>query len=226
MIVCCPACRSQYRYQESVSDAGGQAVCANCEGLVPLVAARRAYVLRAQVTAVPARVAAGSGLDAPGLASDLKNTAFEGKKAADRPPLAYRVTAPEPALATEPDTSPYDHSVEVSASPEMHPVDGLALEAQAPVETEAPAGQRGVAADDKKVAAPKGRGAGRGVLELLVIVILAAAGAAAGEYATMVGWLGPVWVHSAVQPVRLGIIGGLLGVLIAWAGIRWTTRKS
>jgi len=221
MIVCCPACRSQYRYREPVSDAGGQAVCANCEGLVPLVAARQAYVLRAQVTAVPARVpvgvAAGIGMDGPGPASSLQTTAFDGENAAGAPAAAYRVMAPEPAPvpSSEPDGSPFNH-----------PVAGLALEASPPVKTKSPADQRGAAATDQKTAAPKGRGAGRRVLELLAIVILASAGAAAGEYATMVGWLGPVSVHSTVEPVRLGIIGGLLGVLIAWAGIRWTTRKS
>jgi hypothetical protein len=193
-----------------VSDTGGQAVCANCEGLVPLVAARQAYVLRAQVTAVPARVpvgvAAGIAMDAPGLASSLQTTAFDGENAAG---------APAPVPSPEPDGSPFDH-----------PVAGLALEGSPPVKTTSPADPGGAATTDRQAAAPKGRGAGRRVLELLAIVILVAAGAAAGEYATMVGWLGPVSVHSTVEPVRLGIIGGLLGVLIAWAGIRWTTRKS
>jgi hypothetical protein len=79
---------------------------------------------------------------------------------------------------------------------------------------------------DAQPEAAKRSGAARRVLQLLAVLVLAAAGAAAGEYATMVGWLGPVTVHSSVEPVRLGIIGGLLGVLIAWVGIRWTTPKS
>ena len=134
MIVRCPACRSHYRYQQPVSDSGGQAVCANCEGLVPLVAARQAYVLRAQVTAVPARVpvgvAAGIGMDAPGPASSRQTTAFDGENAAGAPAAAYRVTAPEPAPvpSSEADGSPFDP-----------PVAGLALESSPPVKTKSPA---------------------------------------------------------------------------------------
>jgi len=237
MIVCCPACRTRYRYHDPVPVTGGQAVCANCEGLVPLVAAHRGYVLRAQVAAVPAGVpvgvAAGIGMDAPGLASSLQNKAFGIESAADAPAVAYRVMPPEPAF--EPSDTPFDHPVEMpgeptpvqeQAVPALESIDGLALGGSSSVQRQS-SGNEGKAARGDEMSAPsKGRGAGRRVLELLAILVLAAAGAAAGEYATMEGWLGPVRVHSAVEPVRLGIIGGLLGVLIAWAAIRWTTRKS
>ena len=226
MIVCCPACRTRYRHHEPVPDTGGQAVCANCEGLVPLMAVRRAYVVRAQVAAVPARVpvgvAAGIGMDAPGLASSLQNTAFDNESAANEPAAAYRVMTPEP----EPSDAPFAHPVEVPVVP-VQSMDSLPLGGGPSAQRQTPVHAREkVAAAGEKAVPSRRRSAGRRVLELLAIVILAAAGAAAGEYATMVGWLGPVRVHSAVEPVRLGIIGGLLGILIAWAGIRWTTRKS
>jgi hypothetical protein len=236
MIVCCPACRTRYRYHEPVPDTGGQAVCANCEGLVPLVGVSRAYVLRAQVAAVPAGVAvgvaAGIGMDDPGSASSLQNTTFDHDTAADAPAMAYRVMAPEPALA--PSGAPFDHPVEVPGEPtplqeepvpSLESIDGLALGGGPSVQTQSSGDAGTVALADEMTVPSKGRGAGRRVLELLAIVVLAAAGVAVGEYATMEGWLGPVEVHSTVEPVRLGIIGGLLGVLIAWAAIRWTTRK-
>jgi hypothetical protein len=237
MIVCCPACRTRYRYQEPVSEPGGQAVCGNCEGLVPLVAAGRAYVLRAEVAAVPARVlvgaAVGTGVDDPGMASSRRTSAFDSRTDGEAPAMAYRVTATEPA--TEPIDFPFEDPVDASAAtvlpaehapPEIHPVDDLTLVEVPEVKTQSKADCRAATAAGKKVSGRKGRGAVRRIFELLAIVILTAAGAAAGEYATMVGWLGPVRIHAAVEPVRLGIIGGLLGVLIAWAGIRWTAPKS
>ena len=216
MIVSCPACRIRYRYLEPVPETGAQAVCSGCEGLVPLVAARQAYVVRAQVVAVPAGVpvgvAAGRGMDHSGLASSLAT--------GDGPASSFGVMASEPASAPAQSDSPFDQPAELPAVPlqqdvpQARPADGFELESASPEDAQ-PAS-----------AGPKGRGVVRRVLQLLAVVILVAAGAAAGEYATMVGWLGPVSIHSTVEPVRLGIIGGLLGVLVAWAGIRWTTPKS
>jgi len=221
MIVSCPACRSRFRYSEPVVESGAQAVCASCEGLVPLVAMRQAYVVRAQVVAVAAGVpvgaVSGGGMHAHGPASGLGTLGLEGGTAADGSAAAYRVMPAEPVQVP---TVPLQQDV-----PPTQPADTLELESASPAESEPAAGARPDASSDRPKAG-KGRGVGRRVLQLLAIVVLAAAGVAAGEYATMVGWLGPVSVHSTVEPVRLGIIGGLLGVLVAWAGIRWTTPKS
>jgi hypothetical protein len=214
MIVSCPACRTRYRYHEPVPDSGAQAVCSSCEGLVPLVAERQAYVVRAQVVAVaagvpvgvPVGVAAGVGMEEPGRVSGFTTTAFDGVAAADVP-----VTVPSDQRFEQPvelDSLPVQ-----SVASQGRPIDGFQVEKDAsPLDAQPEAAKRS--------------GAARRVLQLLAVLVLAAAGAAAGEYATMVGWLGPVTVHSSVEPVRLGIIGGLLGVLIAWVGIRWTTPKS
>ena len=226
MIVSCPACRTRYRYHEPVPDSGAQAVCSSCEGLVPLVAARQAYVVRAQVVAVaagvpvgvPVGVAAGGGMEEPGLVSGFTTTAFDGVAAADVP-------------VTFPSDQGFDQPVELDSLPvqavasQGRPMGGFQVESASPLDAQPEAAPRPAAPTEKPDAA-KRSGAGRRVLQLLAILVLAAAGAAAGEYATMVGWLGPVTVHSSVEPVRLGIIGGLLGVLIAWVGIRWTTPKS
>lgn len=230
MIVSCPACRTRYRHHEPVPDSGAQAVCSNCEGLVPLVAARQAYVVRAQVVAVPAGVpvgvpvgvavgaAVGGGMDEPGLDSGFAPTAFDAVAAADVP-----VTLPSDLAFNQP-VEPASLQVQADASPGQ-PMDGFQLESAPAPEAQPESAPRRAAATEKPDAR-KSSGAGRRVAQLLVTLVLAAAGAAAGEYATMSGWLGPVTVHSSVEPVRLGIIGGLLGVLIAWVGIRWTTPKS
>jgi len=235
MIVSCPTCRTRYRYSEPAVDSDAQAICSNCEGVVPLVAMRQSYVVRAQVVAVPAGVpvgvAVGAGMDAPGPASGLGSMGLDGGAVADGPAASYRVVAPEPEPVMGTSDSPFDQPVEMSAlplqqgAPQVQPTDGLGLEIASPAEAQ-PEAAESVASSSEGPKVAKRSGMGRRVLQLLAILVLAAAGAAAGEYATMVGWLGPVTVHSSVEPVRLGIIGGLLGVLIAWAGIRWTTPKS
>jgi len=196
---------------------------------------RQAYVVRAQVVAVAAGVpvgaASGGGMHAHGPASGLGTLGLEGGTAADGSAAAYRVMPAEPAPVTGPSGSPFDEPVQLQTVPlqqdvpPTQPADAFELESASPAESEPAAAARPDASSDRPKAG-KGRGVGRRVLQLLAIVVLAAAGVAAGEYATMVGWLGPVSVHSTVEPVRLGIIGGLLGVLVAWAGIRWTTPKS
>lgn len=235
MIVSCPACRTRYRYSEPVAESGAQAVCSSCEGVVPLVAMRQAYVVRVQGVAVPAGVpvgvAVGVGMDAPGPASGLGSLGLDGGSATDRPGASHRVMAPEAAPATGPSDFPFDPPVELPSLPlqqdvpQARPADGFELEGASQADAQPEVAARPTSSSGRPKAA-KGRGVVRRALQLLAILVLAAAGAAAGEYATMVGWLGPVTVHSSVEPVRLGIIGGLLGVLIAWAGIRWTTPKS
>jgi len=171
-----------------------------------------------QPVEVPVGVAAGVGMEEPGLVSGFTTTAFDGVAAADVP-----VTFPSDQgfdQAVEPDSLPVQ-----SIASQGQPMDGFQVESASPLDAQSQAAPRR-AAPTEEPDAVKRSGAGRRVLQLLAILVLAAAGAAAGEYATMVGWLGPVMVHSSVEPVRLGIIGGLLGVLIAWVGIRWTTPKS
>jgi hypothetical protein len=229
MIVSCPACRTRYRYSEPVPESGGQAVCGKCEQVVPLVAERRSYVLRAQVAAVPAGVpvpvpvGAGIGMDGPALAPTSPSTGGAGGAGVQESATPYGPVGSDP----DPSASPFDQPVEISDSPFDAP---LAVDVDRPIKGSTSVADEAVAASKpKRAQAAKGAGkrggAGRRVVELLVIVVLAAAGAAAAEYATMQGWLYPLRVHAAVEPVRPGIVGGLLGVLVAWIGVRWAARR-
>jgi hypothetical protein len=148
-------------------------------------------------------------MDQPATVSGLEATDFGGVSAVDAVEMALPAMAPE------------------AADPHFdQPVESDSLPVQADVSLAQPTVEPRREASTQRPAKAKGAGAVRRTLQLLSVLVLAAAGVAAGEYATMVGWLGPIAVHSAVEPVRLGIIGGLLGVLIAWVGIRWTTPKS
>jgi hypothetical protein len=187
--------------------------------VVPLVATTAGYVIRAQAVAVPVGVptgvAAGVGADLPGPASGMGSLAFGA-------PVAEPAPAPSDFDFGQPVEAPTASAEPVSL--EAPSQDALDLGAVPVAETAVQPSEAPKRAKKPKKA--RRVGTGRRIVHLLVLLVLTAAGAAAGEYATMVGWLGPLAVHPAVEPVRLGIIGGLLGLLVAWAGIRWTTPKS
>ena len=106
------------------------------------------------------------------------------------------------------------------------PVESDSLPVQADVSLAQPTVEPRREASTQRPAKAKGAGAVRRTLQLLSVLVLAAAGVAAGEYATMVGWLGPIAVHSAVEPVRLGIIGGLAMLRVTEQSLPWMTCGS
>jgi hypothetical protein len=221
VIVRCPSCHTQYRYCEPVAVEGAQARCSKCDGTVPLVALRHSFVLRAQVAAVTARVPVGAGMaigmDDPGLASSLYSTALDGDGAVDSGAMTYRVLAPEQEAgpASAPPSSPpqvEDSKLEPHISPAVEP---------SPVAELSPAVE---AEESRADSRPAPRRRGRRLLPLLLAVFLTGLGAAAGHYATMYGLIEPLRVHPTVEPVSLTVVGGLLGVFLAWAGVRWTSR--
>ena len=65
----------------------------------------------------------------------------------------------------------------------------------------------------------------RRALQLLATVVIGAGGVAAAHYAMMNGWIAPFSVHPAVQPVDPRLAGGLLGVMLAWLVVRWTSPR-
>lgn len=225
MIVRCPSCNTQYRYGEPVAVEGAPARCSQCDGVVPLVAVQRSFVLRAQVANVTARVPVGAGMaigmDDPGLVPSLHHTALDADGGMDSGAMAYRVLAPEqeagPASAppSSPPSSPpqVQHSnLEPGISPTVEP--STAAELSPAVD----------AKESRANSHPAPRRQGRRLIPLLLAVFLTGLGATAGYYATMYGLLEPLRVHPTVEPVSLTVVGGLLGVFLAWAGVRWTSR--
>lgn len=221
MIVRCPSCHTRYRYREPVADEAAQARCSKCDSMVPLVAVQRSFVLRAQVANVnvPAPVGAGMaiGMDDPGLASSLRSTALDDTGGADSGAMTYRVLAPEQEAgpAGVPPSSPAEvgsSNLEPELSPAVEPSTEVKLsQAVDPKPSRA----------DSHPAPPR---QARRLLPVFLAVFLTGLGAAAGHYATMYGLLEPLRVHPTVEPVSLTVVGGLLGVFLAWAGVRWTSR--
>ncbi len=235
MIVCCPACHTRYRYREAVPSGGGQARCAKCDGLVPLIPARPTYVLQAEVTAVPRGVPVGAGftigMDDPAQASSLQSTALDAE-GVGASTIAYGMMPPEAQPGSDLGESP-------SAAPDID-VDALPL-ADRPAEPARPVGDQPVLATvaeapAARVAAPKrsrapraprvkqGPGVVRRIVQLLVLIALVAAGAGGGYYAGVQGFVEPLRVHPMVDPIHPAALGGLVGVLLAWVIVRWTGR--
>lgn len=214
---------------------GGRARCAKCEGLVPLIAARPTYVLQAKVTAVPSGVPVGAGpsigMDDPALASSLQSTALD-PDGVGAGTIAYGVmgpdSQPDPGFGESPSAMP---EVDFDALPMAdRPVEPLRPAADPPVlatAPEAPAARVAASKPSPAAESPvvkQGPGAMRRVGQLLAVIALGAAGAGGGYYATMQGFVEPLRVHPAVDPIHPAILGGLVGVLLAWAVVRWTGR--
>jgi hypothetical protein len=189
--------------------------------VVPLVAVQRSFVLRAQVANVNARVPVGAGMaigmDDPGLAPSLHHTALDADGGTDSGAMTYRVLAPEQDAGTA--SAPPSSLPQVEHS---NPEPDISSNVES-----ATAAELSPAVDAKKSRANSRsapRRQGRRLIPLLLAVFLTGLGAAAGYYATIYGLLEPLRVHPTVEPVSMTVVGGLLGVFLAWAGVRWTSR--
>jgi len=179
---------------------------------VPLVPSRPVFVVRAQAVAV----AAGAGgvssfpLDAPSdsmAALAPRGGAYPGDAVAE----------PNLGVADDDFMLPAAEPAYLSPEPE-----GFAPESADPVAGEPRPQMPGRRAGH--AGARKGS-AGRRVFQLFVLVALAAGGVAGGQYAMMKGLVGPLQVHPALEPLSPLLLGGLVGVLLAWPVIRWTSPR-
>ena len=119
MVVKCPSCGTRYHNPwESHAD---HARCSCCDEMVPLVAAKREYVVRPAET-TPAGLG-GIGMDDPLLAPRLRETALGGGSGSPSQALTYRVSAEAGG-----DAGPADEK--------LGPVDILLQSAQAEEEPE------------------------------------------------------------------------------------------
>ena len=206
MIVSCPGCQTRYHWHAA---AGGRAVCDRCEAQVPLVPSRPTYVVRVEVAglaAVPRGSAASVAVQEP---------------PPGRAPAARAGVAAAPGRAARP--APTE-----TVLPLTQAALGLARRpARAAPALEEPADRdEPEAASRRKPARARPRSLLRRALQLLGTVVLGAGGVAAGHYAMMNGWIASFSVHPAVQPVDPRLAGGLLGVMLAWLVVRWTSPRS
>ena len=78
----------------------------------------------------------------------------------------------------------------------------------------------------RRTEAVRGSGPGRRrVPQILASTLLGVLGAAAGYYGTRYGWVEPLQIHPLVEPIKPVFLGGLLGLLIGWVGLRWTAKQ-
>ena len=205
MIVSCPSCKTRYHWR---AEAGGRAVCDRCEAEVPLVASRPEFVVRARTEAVALRASAWGAAVAT---APLPRAAEPAPVSAAQPMRVAKGPAPAPPVPFEAEPlslAPAAADLDWSSVGER----GRADRAAAPARSSRHAGAR-----------PPSRL--RRTAQLAVVVIFTGAGVAAGHYAMMRGVIGPLRVHPNVDPLDPLLVGGLVGMLIAWPLIRWMAPR-
>ncbi len=217
MIVSCHGCGTRFHHRMppgAAPDCEATGRCSVCHGSVPLVPAKKPYVL---VQADLRRVAIG--YDDPGLAQEVHRT---GRGPIDESALrAFRSKAPVPGDLAGPSPDPLGLG---SAPADADAFD--APEADRPFE----AGAAADAAAGEADADP--RQAGPGAVARLGTVLLPALGLAAAGYhgapyvepfladlplGAAGAWAGSVWVPTA--------LGGLIGLGVGWILLRWKSAK-
>lgn len=200
MIVSCPSCGTRYsEHFEELQAASAR--CSHCEESVPLVAAKRPYVL------IPAagggRPAMKIGMDDPQLADRLSATALDGDRGSAAEPMTYRVAAAEPA----------PRGVERSRADRFGNANGAApaifKKRSAWWRSERPARQR-----KSPAKAPEQRRSRK--QEIAVVAVLSAIGGATAYYSA---------VDQGLDPFTWVVAGGGLGLFMAWVCIRWTRQR-
>lgn len=218
MIVSCHGCGTRFRHRMppgAAPDAEATGRCSVCHGTVPLVPARKPYVL---VQADLRRVAIG--YDDPSLAQEVHRT---GRGPIDEGGLrAYKAPAPVAGDLAGPPVDPFGvpaTTAGASASPDL----GLGFDAA----TEDAAGPSTEATDAVETAP-----AGPGAIARLGAVLVPALGLAAAGYhgapsidpyladlplGAAAPWLHNVWTWTG--------IGGIVGLCAGWTLLRWKFAK-
>jgi hypothetical protein len=194
MIVSCPSCGTRYRhYFEKLQAAAARCSC--CEEMVPLIAARKPYVL------IPSASVGGPassiGMDDPSLAEHLAPSAQHGEPRSVTDALTYRMAAAE------------------AASQEVEKIHAVRF---GNANGAAPAVFRKRSAPTRRVrltvAGPSKR-TRSGKQELLIATILSLIGGTTAYYSA---------VEQGLNPITWVVAGGSLGLFMAWVCIRWTRR--
>jgi hypothetical protein len=219
MVVSCPKCQKRYHYRGGDAGPSDQALCSGCGTVVPLVEARPAFVVRAAVEPVAVGAAVGSG-----------SSARSASAMAVAPAVSVAAAPPEPTPVDDafrsPGVSVEDLPVVPGASTGGEGITSVESGTEAPASGEGTAWKEDVddGSVDNETGATPTRKSHVG-LQLLSVLILTSAFAAAGHFAEVYGWVWPIEVHPAVDPVRPALVGGLLGALVGWVLVRWTSPK-
>jgi hypothetical protein len=229
MVVNCPTCQTRYHYRESIPDGGGTALCSSCGKIVPLVAARRQFVVRAQVTPVQASVAVpvvvATGATAA-VASPVPSVSPpEGAGFADAGLGEFGVMAADLAVA---DPEPLVVGPESPLSSDALAAVPETLSTAQPFQTDLAAGLPDEPADAEPSAVRARSSSGEKsnrFVQLFVVLLSTGGFAAAGHFAQVYGWLTAIEVHPMVEPIPPVMTGALVGVLLGWIMVRWTSRK-
>jgi len=210
VIVSCPSCQTRYHWRAS---GGGRAVCDRCEAQVPLVASRPTYVVRAQAVAVA--VTAGGGGTHVAVGEPRSRAVHDAPR--HEPVAAFPARVSSSPAVTDRGAKP--------AVPEVLRTVPLAPSGVGLARRPARAASTPADLEPRIAIEHRSRSGGRRLLQLFVTVLLGGVGAAGGHYAMMKGWIPPLQVHPAVLPVDPRLLGGLLGVLLAWPLIRWMSPR-
>jgi hypothetical protein len=226
MVVNCPTCKTRYHYRESIPDGGGTALCSSCGKIVPLVAARRQFVVRAQVAPVPASVAVPVVVATAAVASPVPSVSPpEGAGFADAGLGEFGVMAADLAVA---DPEPLVVGPESPLSSDALAAVPETLSIAQPFQADLAAGlpDEPAEAGPSAVSARSRSGVkSNGFVQLFVVLLSTGGFAAAGHFAQVYGWLTAIEVHPMVEPIPPVMTGALVGVLLGWIMVRWTSRE-
>jgi hypothetical protein len=188
------------------------------------VASRPVFVVRAQAFAVAA--ASGGGGSHP--YAPQARTAPAAARAPREETGVRRFPAPVPAAPALDEAEP-DLAFPVPAPRESPPAGPQSASHRPPfAEPVIPikvGRETGTSGRRARHARPRAGSAARRLPQLVVALLLAGAGVAAGHYAMMRGVVAPLAVHPAVEPLDPRLVGGLIGVILAWPAIRWISPR-
>jgi hypothetical protein len=200
MILSCPSCGTRYsQHLEELQAASAR--CSHCEGTVPIVAARRPYVL------IPAYGGGGPamkiGMDDPQLAEKLTKTALDSQRGGDAGALTYRVASAESA----------SRGMERTHAERFGNANGAAPA----IFQKRPAWWQSKRVGRQKTSAVKTPEKGRSRMqEVAVAVVLSLIGGATAYYSA---------IDQGLDPFTWVLAGGGLGLFMAWVCVRWTRRR-
>lgn len=195
MIVSCPSCGTRYSQRVEELQAAS-ARCSHCESTVPIVAAKRPYVL---IPSAGGSIAMRIGMDDPRLAEKLTRAAHDGEGVKPAGALTSREASAERApwgmARSHADRFGKANGAAPAIFKRREQSERAAMQSKSPAE-----------------APERDRRIGQ---EAVVAVVLSIIGGAAAYYSAVEQGLDtPTWVMA----------GAGLGLFMAWICARWTRR--
>lgn len=212
VIVRCPSCGTHYRHQPVLDVASGR--CSRCEDTVPLVAAKRLFVLRAAASVLkPAGL--GFGMDDPSLAGGLSSTALDVAPGALPETLTYRIASALPKRDAERLKKVVTGEIRV-AGPGQQELAADSGDSAAALNGASDADAAPLLPPSEETETDTGAAIATNPLrETLVAMLMTSLGALAAYY---------ICLEQGLDPVLWMVAGAGWGLVFGWVCIRWMRR--